>query len=239
MATKTATASSLRWAPKLRFELALVLALLLGASCGRALAYGDCAYEAQSCKQRCIRNGNGDDCVARCNSLSIACGRAADPDVTPPSGSRYIPGPPALNDSAENEEEQRRQQQSRQQLPAYQQREGSGSSNSAQQASGEQSNGHWQTGTYRVTGWGSDKLNLDADVQAVIACQDGSACAQGGYLDLHNWSKHAVKYQSTETGSGTLAPGEQKSHYLPIYRSKNDYRSTVVNLTITYWVDDR
>ena len=97
-------------------------------------------------------------------------------------------------------------------------------------------NGHFKADNFRVSSWGSNKMFINTYLSAFISNSKGDPSTTGGYLRIYNASsKFPAYFGLSGVMNQKIEPGQTQMIYLPIYRSKNDYRPTVIDVFLRWW----
>jgi hypothetical protein len=92
----------------------------------------------------------------------------------------------------------------------------------------------WRTGTFRITGAGSNSLFYNTYAYAFIANSKGSSSFTGGYLSITNGSRTLPFWFGRSGVINEVVPSKTtRLFYLAIYQGKNP-PNTVVNILARY-----
>lgn len=98
--------------------------------------------------------------------------------------------------------------------------------------------GSWRVANVTVGCWGINGLlgKNDSYLLATVVNSKGDPCT-GGFMEVQNIStEYPVYFGLSTVLNNELKPNEQRTIYLPIYRSKRDKRPTRVRMKIMWWV---
>jgi hypothetical protein len=100
--------------------------------------------------------------------------------------------------------------------------------------------GHWARGDYKVTGWGSDKLWLDADVSATVIDGKGNPSNYGGFIAITNSGKAPIYFGlTTSVLNDKVLPGERVVRNLMVEQPKNGPEHLVEpTINVKFWVSE-